>query len=191
MQEDKQNNNYNILLKGIRKYSLINNRTIQLSNGSINNTYVDIRKISLNGYYISIISELLYNKLSKWNYDVISGLTLGADPLISGLICHAFYKHNININGAVVRKNIKKYGMQNMIEGIDVNNHNVIIIDDVCTTGKSILNAIEAVKNNGGNIIGVATIVDRGEGVELFKSLNISYLYLYTLDVILKACPNI
>jgi orotate phosphoribosyltransferase len=95
--------------------------------------------------------------------EAIGGMTMGADPIVSATIV-ASHMLGAPLPGFLIRKEHKEHGKQKRIEGFDVSNKRVLIIDEVCTTGKSIFEAIEAVQNENGEILGVVSFVDREEG---------------------------
>ena len=90
--------------------------------------------------------------------DAIGGLTLGADPITSAVVTLG------NVPGFIVRKKAKEHGTQQKIEGIIEKGFDVVIVEDVATTGASALQAIEAVEAFGAKVIKVISVVDREEG---------------------------
>ncbi len=105
---------------------------------------------------------------SNWPIDSVGGLTLGADP-ISYAIAHASaLEQEQGLGGLVraftVRKEAKQHGTGRLIEGPFVDGDNVVVVEDVITTGGSALKAVEAVRAAGGTVLGVLALVDREEG---------------------------
>lgn len=105
---------------------------------------------------------------SNWPVDSVGGLTLGADP-ISYAIAHASaLEQEQGLGGLVraftVRKEAKQHGTGRLIEGPFVAGDNVVVVEDVITTGGSALKAVEAVRAAGGTVLGVLALVDREEG---------------------------
>ena len=83
----------------------------------------------------------------------------------------------------VVRKAAKAHGMQRQIEGPDVAGRRVLVVEDTTTTGASPMAAVEALREAGAEVVGVATIVDRGTGAgEVIAAAGLTYRYLLGLD---------
>lgn len=99
----------------------------------------------------------------SWQVDAVGGLTLGADP-IAYAISYASAVSEKPLRAFTVRKQAKEHGTGKLIEGPFNPGDRVAIIEDVITTGRSALQAIDAVRNAGGEIVGVLALVDREEG---------------------------
>jgi orotate phosphoribosyltransferase len=102
-------------------------------------------------------------KEKGWNPDSVGGLTLGADP-VAFAICRETATSAQPLRAFTVRKEAKTHGTGNLIEGPFRDGDKVLIVEDVITTGKSALQAIDAIKNAGGDIVGVLAVVDREDG---------------------------
>ena len=135
----------------------------QLSSGKQSSHYLNCKPVSLNGYGLKLISELfleLMNSESK----AVAGLTLGADPLVSGVIMLAANK-GIPLDGLIIRKEVKNYGTKSGIEGPSLDNNIVVtVLEDVVTTAGSCLKAINKLRENNYVVNEVLSIVDREEG---------------------------
>lgn len=129
-----------------------------LSSGIKSNFYVDCRKVTLHPHGAKLIGKIILDKIKDLEVDAIGGLTLGADPITSAVVTLG------NIPGFIVRKKTKEHGTQQKIEGIIEPGWNVVIVEDVATTGASALQAIEAVEEIGANVVKVISVVDREEG---------------------------
>jgi orotate phosphoribosyltransferase len=114
---------------------------------------------------LTIIGPLGFEALQKsnWNPDSVGGLTLGADP-ISYAIAYASALAKSPIRAFTVRKQAKTYGTGKLIEGPFNPMDRVVIVEDVITTGRSTLQAIDTVVSEGATVIGVIALVDREEG---------------------------
>ncbi|MBU93891.1 MAG: orotate phosphoribosyltransferase [Chloroflexi bacterium] len=134
-----------------------------LSSGKKSNIYFDGRIISLIPESLDIISNQILDKISSEKANVLAGPTLGADPIIGGTLIKAKEKE-IPLRGAIVRKAAKEHGTGNQIEGMIRTTDKVIIVDDTCTTGGSLLMAAKAIENQGCSIVGIICVVDRDEG---------------------------
>jgi len=135
----------------------------QLSSGKHSNHYLNCKPVSLNGYGLKLISELfleLMNSESK----AVAGLTLGADPLVSGVILLGADK-GIPLDGLIIRKEIKNYGTKSGIEGPELESNIIVtVLEDVVTTAGSCLKAIKKLRENNYVVNEVLSIVDREEG---------------------------
>ncbi len=137
---------------------------VVLSSGKESTCYIDIRRISLQSKGNYLISNLLWESIQKQEFTAVGGPTLGADPIISGLSYHAYLK-NEPINTFIVRKEQKKHGRTRLIEGPPLEKGaKVIIIDDVATSGKSLVTAIDKLNDYGITTIKAYAVIDREEG---------------------------
>jgi len=135
-----------------------------LSSGKTSNYYLDGRIITLTpeGAYLtaSIILELIKDK----KIDAIGGPTLGADPIVGAVAALSHIK-KIPLKTFIVRKSAKEHGTQRQIEGpLLIKGSRVLLIDDVATTGKALIEAKEALDKIGVEIDKALVIVDRDEG---------------------------
>ncbi|MBN2119903.1 MAG: orotate phosphoribosyltransferase [Candidatus Omnitrophica bacterium] len=139
-------------------------KRILLSSGKISSFYVDVRKISLKSKGAFLIANLLWKELEKEKFSAVGGPTLGADPILSSLAYHAHIKRKC-LKTFIVRKSAKKHGRAKIIEGPNIpKNSKVIIIDDVATTGKSLVEAIQKLRTLKINVTKAFVVVDREEG---------------------------
>jgi orotate phosphoribosyltransferase len=109
----------------------------------------------------------------------VGGLTLGADPVAVAML-HAGAVAGRPVNAFVVRKQAKAHGMQRRIEGPDVAGRRVLAVEDTSTTGGSVLTAVQALREAGAEVVGVAVIVDRGAGAAV-RTAGLDYRAAYTL----------
>tara|TARA_B100000963_G_scaffold82141_1_gene69948 strand:+ start:61 stop:624 length:564 start_codon:yes stop_codon:yes gene_type:complete len=135
----------------------------QLSSGKKSNHYLNCKPVSLNGLGLKLISELFLELINP-ETKAVAGLTLGADPLVSGVILLAAEK-GIPLNGLIIRKEVKNYGTKSGIEGPKLGSKTVVtVLEDVVTTAGSCLKAIEKLRENDYVVDEVLSIVDRDEG---------------------------
>ena len=113
----------------------------------------------------------------------VAGLTLGADPLVSGVAVVAGLDKRL-MNALIVRKEAKGHGTQAWIEGpLPLKGHCITVLEDVVTTGGSSLKAVEKIRDAGYHVDRVVTIVDRQEGgVKYMKENGIELVSLFTLE---------
>ena len=134
-----------------------------LSSGKKSNIYFDGRIITLLPESLRIISELMFEVVVKNKINIIAGPTLGADAIIAGTLMIAAEKKH-NLRGAIVRKETKAHGTGNQIEGNYKENDRVLVVDDTCTTGGSVLFASEVLETHKCNVVKIMCVVDRVEG---------------------------
>ena len=132
----------------------------KLSSGGTSDYYVDCRTTTLHSRGSRLTGEVFVEEIRKrgWKAQAIGGLTMGADPIVV-----AASVVSGDLHGFLVRKAEKQHGTGQRIEGFRVNGAPVVIVDDVCTTGASTVQAIEAAREFGFNIVGVMCLVEREE----------------------------
>jgi len=154
-----------------------------LSSGKTSNYYLDGRVITLTpeGAYLtaSIILELIKDK----GIDAIGGPTLGADPIVGAVAALSHIK-KIPLKAFIVRKSAKEHGTQRRIEGPALKEGNkVILIDDVATSGKNLIEAKEALEKEGVRVESAIVIVDRNEGAkENLKRIGIKLESIFSIE---------
>lgn len=132
-----------------------------LSSGKEADYYVDLRRVTLDAEAAPLVGEVMLDLLKDWDYDAVGGLTLGADPVATAMM-HVAARSGKKIDSFVVRKAEKQHGLQRRIEGPDVKGRRVVAVEDTSTTGGSVLAAVEALREAGAIVVGVAVIVERG-----------------------------
>ena len=134
-----------------------------LSSGKKSSHYLNCKPVSLNGEGLNLISDL-FLELKDSRSKTVAGLTLGADPLVSGLIVKAA-SQGLDLNGLIIRKEIKKYGTKAGIEGPILEEGTMVtVLEDVVTTAGSVIKAIKKLRENNYVVEEVLSIVDRQEG---------------------------
>lgn len=136
-----------------------------LASGKTSTLYIDARLTTMSPDGLSLIGSIGLATLREesWQIDAVGGLTLGADP-IAYAISYASAGSENPLRAFTVRKQAKEHGTGKLIEGPFNPGDRVAIIEDVITTGRSAIQAIDAVRNAGGKIEGVLALVDREEG---------------------------
>jgi orotate phosphoribosyltransferase len=132
----------------------------KLSSGGASDYYVDCRTTTLDARGAQLTGKVFLQEIKKqkWKPRAIGGLTMGADPIVSAVAVTSG-----KINGFLVRKGEKQHGTGQRVEGFREAGARVVIVDDVCTTGASTVQAIEAAREFGFKIIGVMCLVEREE----------------------------
>ena len=148
------------LLRAIREKAVIHGDFI-LSSGQRASWYVDLRRVLLDGRLAPLAGRVMLGITSDLPYEAVGGLTLGADP-VAAAIMHAAARRGTPVDAFVVRKEEKTHGLQRRIEGPEVAGRRVLAVEDTSTTGNSVLTAVDALREAGADVIGVATLVDRG-----------------------------
>lgn len=138
-----------------------------LASGERSNVYVDVRLTALRAEATPFIGRLFIEKIRQLGWKMphaVGGLTMGADPIVTA-ISREGLEHGLEINGFLVRKEAKKHGRQQFLEGLaDTGGRDVVIVEDVCTTGGSAIQAIERSREAGLSVLGAICLVDREQG---------------------------
>ena len=163
------------LLQLIKDLAVVHGR-VTLSSGREADYYIDLRRITLHRAAAPLVGRVMRDVTADWAYDAAGGLTLGADP-VGTAILHAA---GGAVDSFVVRKAEKAHGLQRRIEGPDVAGRRVLAVEDTSTTGGSVLAAVEALREAGATVVGVATIVDRGARAAI-EAAGLEYRSAYTL----------
>jgi orotate phosphoribosyltransferase len=135
-----------------------------LSSGAKSDYYIDCRTTTLHAQGAELTGRVLFDLFHRqgWQAQAVGGLTMGADPLVVAVAVISA-QLGTPIHGFLVRKSEKAHGMGRRIEGFQEKGARVVIVDDVCTTGSSTIQAIEAARDFGFNVIGAACLVEREE----------------------------
>jgi orotate phosphoribosyltransferase len=130
----------------------------QLSSGSTSDYYIDCRTTTLDARGARLVGEVFFDEIREqgWEAAAIGGLTMGADPIVVAVAVTSGTLH-----GFLVRKAEKEHGTGQRIEGFREKGAPVVIVDDVCTTGSSTVQAIEAAREYGFEVVGVMCLVER------------------------------
>jgi len=138
---------------------------VTLSSGRTADYYVYLRRVTLDGAAAPIVGRVMRSLVADWEFEAVGGLTLGADPVATAML-HAAAAAGDRLDAFVVRKQGKAHGLQQRIEGARVTGRRVLAVEDTSTTGASVLAAVEALREAGAQVIGVAVIVDRNTGAK-------------------------
>jgi orotate phosphoribosyltransferase len=150
-----------------------------LSSGKEADYYVDLRRVTLDSVAAPLVGEVMLELTKDLEFDAVGGLTLGADPVATAMM-HVAASKGRNLDSFVVRKAEKAHGLQRRIEGPDVKGRRVLAVEDTSTTGGSVMTAVEALKEAGAIVVGVAVIVERG-AAPLIAENGLKYLAAYQL----------
>jgi orotate phosphoribosyltransferase len=135
-----------------------------LSSGATSDYYIDCRLTTLDAAGALLTGQTVLHEIESrgWRPDAIGGLTMGADPIVVATSVISAQQGR-PIHGFLVRKAEKTHGTGQRIEGFRQKPARVVIVDDVCTTGASTIQAIEAAREYGFEVVGVMCLVDRQE----------------------------
>ncbi|MBO6975055.1 MAG: orotate phosphoribosyltransferase [Prochlorococcus marinus CUG1435] len=152
-----------------------------LASGKKSSHYLNCKPVSLNGEGLNLISNLFFD-LKDSRSKAVAGMTLGADPLVSGLIVKAASQGQ-NLDGLIIRKEIKSYGTKAGIEGPILEEATLVtVLEDVVTTAGSVIKAIKKLRENDYVVEEVLSIVDRQEGgLEALNDENVKLKSLFTI----------
>ena len=167
----------------ILKKAVVHGKVI-LSSGKEADYYVDLRRVTLDSTSAPLVGEVMLDLTKDLDFDAVGGLTLGADPVATAMM-HVSAQKGRKIDAFVVRKAEKAHGLQRRIEGPDVKGRRVLAVEDTSTTGGSVLTAVEALKEAGAIVVGVAVIVERGASANIVSS-NLVYRSAYTAEELFK-----
>lgn len=138
---------------------------IQLSSGKMSDRYFDGRKVTLDPKGVTLFARAILELVDIKKIDAVGGPSIGADPIATAVSVLAYLDKKIEIPAFLIRKEPKTYGLQKQVEGADLRpGMNVLIVEDIVTTGKSILNAIGAVELLGAKAAQIVCLLDRDEG---------------------------
>ena len=172
-------NSRETLREEILKKAVVHGKVI-LSSGKEADYYVDLRRVTLDAVAAPLVGEVMLDLVKDWEFDAVGGLTLGADPVATAMM-HVATQRGKKIDSFVVRKAEKAHGLQRRIEGPDVKGRRVIAVEDTSTTGGSVLTAVEALKEAGAIVVGVAVIVERGAKGKV-EEAGLEYRTAYSLS---------
>ena len=156
-----------------------------LSSGKTSEHYVNCKPVTLSGRGLTLAS---LSMLQHVNTPVVAGLTLGADPLVSGVSLVSALDRRL-VNGLIVRKEAKGHGTQAWIEGpLPKEGTKITVLEDVITTGGSAIKAVKRLRDAGYEVNKVVSIVDRQEDGEADTAMKLAGLELISLFTLKELC---
>ena len=176
-----------------RVYEIIKEKSfrrgaVTLSSGKQSDFYFDMKPTMLDAEGATKLAQLILFRLQEFPVERVGGLELGAVPLITPIGVESFLRGPRPISGFLVRKKVKEHGTQKKIEGEDIAGRNVVILEDVTTTGESAMQAVRAAKDAGAKVLMVLTIVDREDGADpVFAQAGIPFVKLFAASEFLKS----
>jgi orotate phosphoribosyltransferase len=150
-----------------------------LTSGAVSDYYIDIKKASTNPRILNKITEAMVDYTE--GYDILAGIELGAVPLVVALSIKTGLPY------AIIRKEKREHGTSKQIEGAEIKGKKVLIIEDVTTSGGSVVKSIKIIRENKGFVDEVIAIVDRESGAkEKLRSADVNFIPLLSVSDILK-----
>lgn len=134
-----------------------------LASGKKSTYYINSKKILFHAEAVALTGELLYEATKDLNAEAIGGLEVGAIPMAAAAAL-SYHQHGRTIEGFFVRKEPKKHGSKEMVEGVVSPGQGVVVVDDVLTTGGSALQAVKEMEKFGCKVLRVVCVVDRLQG---------------------------
>ena len=151
-----------------------------LSSGEKSNFYIDARKTTLHPVGVNLVAKIFLNEFLKdKEVNAVGGPTLGADPIVGAMLS---LSERTDIHGFIVRKEIKKHGTQKLIEGNLEKGDRVVVVEDVITTGGSVLRAVDLIRKSGAHVSKVMTIVNRTKCEKLFEKEGIDFFSIFNAE---------
>ncbi len=164
---------------------------ITLASGRKSDFYFNLKPTMLHPEGASILAELTLDALKDDEVDFVGGLEMGAVPL-AGAIAQLSWMKGHPIAAIFVRKKPKEYGAKLAVEGLakdqSLHGKRIVVVEDVTTTGGSAIKAVDAIREMGGQVVLVLTMVDREEGAaDAFKAAGIPFRSLFKASEFLNA----
>ncbi len=156
-----------------------------LASGKRSTYYIDAKETTLNPEGMFLVGKLMYEITRELpGIEAVGGVSIGGDPLVCAVVLESFNKKD-NLAGFLIRKEPKGHGTNRWIEGGKnlKKGMNVVILEDVVTTGGSSLKAIEATEKEGYVVKGIVAILDRLEGgKDTIESKGYLFKSIFTLN---------
>ncbi len=171
----------------LRTHALVIGR-VTLSSGREAEYYVDAKRAILRPAGFAALGALVAAEAGRLGATAVGGLTMGADPVACSALAAG-----ADVKAFFVRKERKEHGLQRWIEGPPLHpDERCLIVEDVVTTGGSTLQAIERVREEGFEIVGVVSVLDRlaGGGEAIEAAAGAPYVALTTIDDLYPDRPD-
>lgn len=165
------------LLELIRAKAVIYGKRV-LASGKTSHYYIDGKQVTLDSRGSFLTGRCIWDAMRKSKAAAVGGPTLGADPIVGSVLYEAGRDGN-KLQGFIVRKEAKDHGTGKLVEGPRLaEGSRVVLVEDVITTGGSVVKAIHAVEALGAKVVQIICLVDREEGaVDTLKPFNYTPLF--------------
>ncbi|HUS99397.1 MAG TPA: orotate phosphoribosyltransferase [Candidatus Thermoplasmatota archaeon] len=167
------------LIQQLKECGAIKFGRFVLTSGALSDYYIDIKKASTEPKILKLIAQEMssYTK----GYNLLAGMELGAVPLVVALALET------GIPYVIIRKEKREHGTGKHVEGGDVKGKSVLVIEDVTTSGGSVVKSIQILRENNAEVEKVLVVVDRESGArEKLQKLEVEFIPLVTVSEILK-----
>lgn len=173
------------LIEIVKARSFESGREVKLASGRTSTFYFNMKPTMLDAEGGLLIANLILDQLQHIRARWIGGLEMGAVPIAAAVAAVSPLRHR-PVSAFFVRKQAKDHGTRSLIEGLapgeTLNGADVVVVEDVTTTGGSAIKAAEAVRAEGGKVVRVITIVDRLEGAaDAFRAAGLEFAPLLTI----------
>jgi orotate phosphoribosyltransferase len=175
------------LVAQLREHALVIGE-VTLTSGATAQYYVDAKRAILRPAGFAALGTLLNAYVSEWDATAVGGMTMGADPVACAALAGG-----VSANAFFVRKEAKQHGLARRIEGpVLVPGDRCMLVEDVVTTGGSTIRALEAVRAEGHEIVGVLAICDRlaGGAEAIREAAQAPFVALTTIDEVYPQRPD-
>jgi orotate phosphoribosyltransferase len=165
----------------------------ELSSGTRASYLIDAKRVILQAQGFKAVAGLIDHYVCTWKATAIGGLTMGADPIAYAAMAHAAIVREVDLKAFAVRKEPKKHGLKQLIEGpLLSKNDRCLVVDDVVTTGSSTVKAIEALQDAGFKVCGVVAVLDRlaGGAEKIEAAAGAPFAALTTIDDVYPDRPD-
>ena len=162
--------------------------SVTLASGKVSDYYFDCKLTTLDPKGAVLTGKAIFELLEEQGIqaDAIGGLTMGADPIVAAVVAASHHKKK-PLPGFLIRKERKTHGLLKQIEGFGgKQGSKVVIVDEVCTTGESTLEAIGIAKDRGFEVVAVISLVDREEGGSSRLGKDYKYFPVFTASELLR-----
>jgi len=165
----------------IAEHSLLTGGSFRLASGASSSLFFDMKKTILHPEGANLIADLMLDIIDDDGVDYVGGMAMGGVPLVAALCVKSLSRRPLN--AFFVRKETKDHGTQKLIDGPFEDGAPVVLVEDVTTTGGSIMKAVNAVRDRGSSVKRVVIVVDRLEGaVDNLAAEGIALSALFTRD---------
>ncbi len=151
-----------------------------LASGKESSYYINSKKVLFHSEAAALLGELFYEATRDLPIQAAYGLEVGALPLATATVMH-YHRMGRELEGFFVRKQAKEHGSKELIEGVLPPGAQVVVVDDVLTTGGSALQAVQAVEAAGARVAAIVCIVDRLEGARALLGARYDFRALFTI----------
>jgi orotate phosphoribosyltransferase len=151
-----------------------------LASGKESTYYINSKKALFNSEAVWLLGDVLYDLTADLDIQAIGGLEVGAIPMATAAVLR-YHEHGRSLEGFFVRKAAKDHGSRERVEGVLKPGDRAAVIDDVFTSGKSVIQAIEEVERVGAKVVAVLCIVDRLEGAGERLATKYAYRPIFTI----------